>query len=419
VRAQTMGLVSGLTAEDCMVQSMDDASPVKWHLAHVTWFFETLVLEPWLPVLGATFTPFRPQFRVLFNSYYHGVGALHPRPYRDVLSRPSLQEVYEYRAAIDAQMHRLMATLTGAPAPADLLALIELGINHEQQHQELILTDIKHHFSRNPLLPVFRERPAQSPVGLPAPMRFIALPGGHDEIGHRGQTFAFDNETPPHRVWLEPYEMSSRLVSNAEYRDFIEDGGYRRAELWLSDGWDRVQREGWSAPLYWSDDRTLFTLAGPRPLEPHDPVCHVSYFEADAYARWAGARLPSEGEWEVAARLTNGAQSGLDESASPAGNFMESGLLHPRAAATGQAGLAQLFGDAWEWTQSAYLPYPGFKPQIGVAGEYNAKFMINQMVLRGGSCATPAGHVRPSYRNFFYPHARWQFSGIRLARSSP
>ena len=236
-------------------------------------------------------------------------------------------------------------------------------------------------------------------------------------MGHRGEAFAFDNETPPHRVWLEPYQMASQLVSNAEYRDFIEDGGYRRAELWLSDGWDLVQGQRWSAPLYWRDDGTVFTLAGPKPLDPHGPVCHVSYFEADAYARWAGARLPSESEWEVAARLTHAAQRGLDASASPPGNFLESGLLHPCAPAGGQAAVAQLFGDTWEWTQSAYLPYPGFKPQAGAVGEYNGKFMINQMVLRGGSCATPAGHVRASYRNFFHPHARWQFSGIRLARS--
>jgi ergothioneine biosynthesis protein EgtB len=420
VRRQTMELVGGLTPEDCMVQSMDEASPVKWHLAHVTWFFETMVLEPWLPALGARFEAFRPEFRMLFNSYYQGVGPAHPRPQRDVLSRPSLQDVLEYHAAIDGRMESLMGALAaGAAAPPELLALIELGVNHEQQHQELILTDIKHHFSRNPLQPAFRERPPSPPAGAAAPLRFVAFPGGRGELGHRGDAFAFDNETPPHRVWLEPYQIAGRLVSNAEYREFIDDGGYRRADLWLSDGWERVQREGWSAPLYWSDDRTIFTLAGPGPLDPDEPVCHVSYFEADAYARWAGARLPSEAEWELAARLAHGHDGAPGAPVPPQANHLESGWLHPRAVADAGAGpgVAQLFGDAWEWTQSAYLPYPGFKPRTGAVGEYNGKFMINQMVLRGGSCATPAGHVRPSYRNFFHPHARWQFSGIRLARS--
>jgi ergothioneine biosynthesis protein EgtB len=419
VRAQTLALISGLTPEDCTVQSMTEASPIKWHLAHVTWFFETLVLEPWLPVLDKPFEPFRAEFRVLFNSYYNGIGPFHARPQRGVLSRPSLHEVCEYRAAIDEQMLQLMAALARSPVPADLLALIELGVNHEQQHQELILADIKHHFSCNPLHPVFRQRPPAAPAAPPGPMRFAAFPGGRAEIGHRGLAFAFDNETPQHRVWLEPYEIACRLVSNAEYLDFVEDGGYQRADLWLSDGWDLVQRERWSAPLYWRDDRTVFTLAGLEALDLREPVCHVSYFEADAYARWAGARLPSESEWECAARLTQGAD-GSATSGAREGNFLETGLFRPRAEASGRHApnaVAQLFGDAWEWTQSAYLPYPGFKPARGATGEYNGKFMINQMVLRGGSCATPADHVRPSYRNFFHPYARWQFSGIRLARS--
>jgi ergothioneine biosynthesis protein EgtB len=308
---------------------------------------------------------------------------MHPRPERGLLSRPSLDEVLDYRHAVDARIERLLTR----QLPDQVLDLVELGLHHEQQHQELILTDIKHHFSRNPLLPAYSLRDRDA-VPQPAQMAFQAFSGGPTEIGHAGNTFAFDNERPRHRVWLEPYMLATRLVSNGEYLRFIEDGGYARPELWLSDGWECVCREGWQAPLYWrrrQQDWFRYTLHGDAPLVPDDPVCHVSYYEADAYTRWASARLPSEAEWEYAATAS-------------------------------AANLAQLFDTAWQWTQSAYLPYPGFRPARGAVGEYNGKFMINQMVLRGGSRATPPGHTRPSYRNFFPPGARWQFSGIRLAR---
>jgi len=411
-----MALAAGLTAEDCMVQSMVEASPIKWHLAHVTWFFETLILEQWLPKLGRPFRAFCPAYRTLFNSYYVGIGAPHPRGERGVLSRPSLDEVRAYRAAIDEQMFALMQA--AGPEP-ELTRLIALGANHEQQHQELILTDLKHHFSRNPLLPAYRDTHSCAAATAPMEQRFVAFAGGKDEIGHRGDFFAFDNECPRHGVWIEPFEMATRPVTNAEYLQFIEDGGYRRADLWLADGWDTVRRERWEAPLYWLPDGEVFTLAGKRPMDTAEPVCHVSYYEADAFARWAKARLPAEGEWEHVAQSQAEAASKPGAAPTACGNFLETGLFHPRAALGGQEtadGLAQLFGDVWEWTQSAYLPYPGFQPPEGTVGEYNGKFMANQMVLRGGSCATPADHIRASYRNFFYPQARWQFSGIRLVR---
>lgn len=379
VRADSRALAEGLSPEDCMVQSMPDASPVKWHLAHTSWFFETFVLEQVQP----QYRPFNPAFRVLFNSYYVGVGERHPRPERGVLSRPSLAEVQAYRRALDEQM----AVLLDATALPDvLLDIVELGIHHEQQHQELILTDLKHHFSRNPLRPAYR--PPAPNEHHPGALRFLNLGGSFAEIGHGGPGFAFDNESPRHHVWLQPFQLATRLISNREYQAFIADGGYQRPELWLSDGWDTLTREGWQAPLYWDlQQGTLFTLHGQQPLQPDAPLCHVSYYEADAYARWAGARLPTEQEWEYAAR------SMPDQ-------------------------LSQLYDTAWQWTLSAYLPYPGFQPAAGAVGEYNGKFMINQMVLRGGSCATPAGHSRASYRNFFPPAARWQFSGIRLARDA-
>jgi ergothioneine biosynthesis protein EgtB len=404
VRRATEELADGLTPEDCGVQSMEDASPVKWHLAHTTWFFETFLLERW----ERPHRPFRPAFRELFNSYYQAVAEPFARPRRGVLSRPALSEVFAWRAHVDARVLELLA----APAFAspDCAGVFELGLQHEQQHQELILTDVKHALASNPLRPVYRERAGED-AGTAAPLRFVAVEEGLREIGHAGPGFAFDNELPRHRVFVAGFEIASRLVTNAEYREFVDDAGYLRPELWLADGWAAAQRQGWRAPLYWEEQAgglAEYTLTGLRPLRPAEPVCHVSWYEADAFARWAGARLPTECEWECAA--------------APArceGNFVESGRLHPAPAGRGApAQPAQLFGDAWEWTRSAYAPYPGYAPPQGALGEYNGKFMSNQLVLRGGSCATPRLHVRASYRNFFFPEARWQFSGIRLARDA-
>ena len=397
VRAQTLALAAPLSAEDCALQSMPDASPVKWHLAHTSWFFETFVLEPGLP----RFAPFREEFRVLFNSYYVTVGERHPRPERGMLSRPALDEVLAYRASVDERMRALVAR--HPERAARLAGTIELGVQHEQQHQELILTDVKHALSRNPLLPAYRAPRDRVPAGA-APLEWLALPGGLRRIGHEGSAFSFDNERPRHRVFVGAFEIAGRLATNAEYREFIDDGGYRRAELWLAEGWDAVRAQGWQAPLYWQAHGggwREFTLEGLRALEPQEPVTHVSYYEADAYARWRGARLATEAEWETAA-----APRALE------GNFLEDGALHPAPAGA----RAQFYGDCWEWTSSSYAPYPGFRAPAGAVGEYNGKFMVNQYVLRGGSCATPRSHVRPSYRNFFPAAARWQFSGIRLAR---
>lgn len=376
VRARSLALAAPLSAEDCTIQSMPDASPVKWHLAHTSWFFESVILSR---IPG--YAPFDPRFAYLFNSYYEALGPRHPRPRRGLLTRPSLEEILAYRAHVDAAMPDACADVT-------LQDAITLGLNHEQQHQELILTDIKHAFFSNPLLPAYspacsKETFAPSPA---TPVNGIAIPGGVALIGHDGGGFAFDNESPRHQVLLRPFRIASRPVSNGEYRAFIEDGGYRRPEFWLSDGWSKVQEEGWEAPLYWLQDddgsarknADVFTLSGVQALDPNAPVEHVSFFEAAAYAAWAGGRLPTEFEWEAASPLID-------------------------------------HGQVWEWTRSAYDPYPGFKPFDGVAAEYNGKFMVGQMVLRGGSSATPPGHIRSTYRNFFPPQARWQFSGIRLA----
>ena len=398
VRGRSLELAAPLSAEDCCAQSMPDASPAKWHLAHTSWFFDVFVLESFDP----GYAPYRPEFRVLFNSYYNAVGAKHPRPQRGLLTRPSLAEVQAYRAHVDARMLALLGARAG---DARLDALVELGLQHEQQHQELMLTDLKHLLSVNPLRPAYRE-----PVLDAAPGRdgqeWIAFDGGVVAIGYAGGSFCFDNELPPHRVYLEPYAIASRPVSSGEYAAFVEQGAYSRPELWLAEGWDWVRSNALQHPLYWERDGAgwlEFTLGGMRPLAPLQPVVHLSYFEADAYARWAGARLPTEAEWEHAAGHC-----------SAEGHFADDGRHHP--AAVSGPGLRQMLGDVWEWTQSAYAPYPGFRLAKGAVGEYNGKFMVNQYVLRGGSCATPRSHVRASYRNFFPAAARWQFSGLRLAR---
>ena len=405
VRIATEQLAAPLSAEDCAIQSMPDASPVKWHLAHTSWFFETFVLKPHLP----GYRLFHPSFRVLFNSYYNGIGDKHPRPRRGLLSRPSLEEVDAYRLHIDAAMAELMDRRT---LPSTISALVELGLNHEQQHQELILTDVLHLLSCNPLKPAYEPSigAADAPIADASPLTWIEFGEGIVDIGHEGSQFAFDNESPRHRQYLNGFSLASREVTNGEYLAFIDDAGYRRPELWLSEGWDWLAANSIDAPLYWQRDGRSwlkFGLHGLRAVEASAPVCHVSLFEADAYARWAGARLPSEGEWEVAA-------SGRPVE----GNFIESGSLEPTAANAATVTLSQLFGDVWEWTRSAYAPYPGYRPATGAIGEYNGKFMCNQYVLRGGSCVSPASHLRATYRNFFPAAARWQFTGIRLARDS-
>jgi ergothioneine biosynthesis protein EgtB len=401
VRAQTERLAQPLSAEDCALQSMPEASPVKWHLAHTTWFFETFILEPAVP----DYQPYSPQFRVLFNSYYVAVGPRHPRPERGMLSRPSLDDVRAYRRHVDMHMGRL---LSRAGQDRKWLALIELGINHEQQHQELIVTDVKHLLSRNPLMPAYVAPPTITGEDL-ARSVWIDQTDGIRQVGHGGDGFRFDNEEPRHRVFVDAYSIASRPVTVGEYANFIADGGYRRAELWLSEGWDMRNIHGWTAPLYWQTEGApgrAFTLHGAQSLDPDEPVCHLSFFEADAYARWAGARLPTEAEWEIFAATQP-----------VTGNFLEDGCFHPaRARAPAQAGPTQVYGDVWEWTRSAYEPYPGYRAAPGAVGEYNGKFMSNQYVLRGGSCATPATHIRATYRNFFPAAARWQFSGVRLAR---
>jgi len=401
LRAITRALAEPLSAEDCAIQSMPDASPVKWHLAHTTWFFETFVLARAEP--GRR--PFHPAFAFLFNSYYNAVGERHPRPLRGVLSRPSLEEVMAYREAIE---HGVVEAIERG-VDAGTQALVELGMHHEQQHQELILTDVKHMLSCNPMRPAYRKHWPLTPVH-PHPAGWVAFEAGLDEIGHDGAGFSFDNERPRHRVFHEAFDLATQPVTHGDLAAFIEDGGYERPELWLSAGWDAVVQRGWKSPLYWEridGAWHTFTLHGMAPIEENTPACHVSFYEADAYARWAGARLPTEAEWEIAAR-----------DLPVEGNFLESGTHHPLALRDAPlAGeLAQVFGDVWEWTRSDYAPYPGFAIAPGAVGEYNGKFMANQYVLRGGSCATPRSHIRATYRNFFPADARWQFSGLRLAR---
>ena len=398
VRALSRALAGPLSDADATLQPHADASPAKWHLAHTTWFFETFVLRDHLP--GYRVADERWAF--LFNSYYEGEGERHARDRRGMLSRPSLEEVLAYRGHVDAALVQALPRL-----PAEALALVELGLNHEQQHQELMLTDMLAAFAANPLLPAVWGAPAE-PAADAGPIGSVSFPGGVAEIGHAGPGYAFDCEGPRHRVLIRPFELADRPVTNAEWLRFMAAGGYEAAEHWTADGWAWVKAEQVEAPLYWCRDRegwSRFGLDGVQPLDPSAPVCHVSWYEADAFARWAGARLPTEAEWEIAA-------AGLDPAS---GNQLDAaGPVKPRAAPG--AGLRQMFGDVWEWTASPFTPYPGYKPADGTVGEYNGKFMVNQFVLRGGSCATPRGHLRTSYRNFFYPGQRWQFCGLRLAR---
>ena len=398
VRAKTLSLCRQLQPEDYVVQSMPDVSPTKWHLAHVTWFFERFVLEPYLD----GYRCFDDSFHYLFNSYYVTEGSMHPRPRRGLLSRPLVSEILDYRAHVDAAMEKL---LQSGPDREGLEARVILGLNHEQQHQELLLTDIKHVFSCNPTLPAVDPDLPQAPQRAAVSLEFEDHPGGVFEIGAGEDGFFFDNETPRHEVLLRTHAMASRLITNGEYLEFVRDGAYRKPELWLSDGWSTVNDRGWERPLYWSDDlEREFTLGGTRELDLNAPVTHVSYYEADAFARWAGARLPTEAEWELAARRDP-----------PEGNLMDSGYWQPVAATDSDR---QYFGDVWEWTSSPYAPYPGFEPLEGSLGEYNGKFMCNQMTVRGGSCVTADDHIRASYRSFFYPDARWQFLGFRLAKDT-
>ena len=415
VRATTESLAAPLSSEDASLQSMACASPTKWHLAHTSWFFETFILERF----DDAFKPFDPSFRVLFNSYYNAVGDKHPRHERGLISRPNLTEVLSYRHHVTVRIDALLQKM-GAGNSA-FAALMWLGCNHEEQHQELILTDLKHLLSKNPLKPAYQDRWPLTPIQGRKP-RWVGYAGGLVPIGRdiaAEAGFAFDNEGPRHQVFLEPFALASYPVTHGDFAAFVADNGYARPELWLSLGWDWVQTNHVVAPLYWENRDSgwhTFTLHGVAPIDVHTPICHINYFEADAFARWAsslpqwkGARLPREAEWEHAAR-----------SAEIEGNFLESGALHPLALRDEKTSAtpSQLFGDIWEWTQSAYLPYPRFHAVEGAVGEYNGKFMCNQFVLRGGSCATPQQHIRASYRNFFPPDARWQFSGLRLARDA-
>ncbi len=403
IRRESEVLASRLTPEDQSIQSMPDVSPTKWHLAHTTWFFETFILARF----DSAYRVFDPAFHYLFNSYYEAEGPRHPRPQRGLLSRPSCADVAAYRDHVDEAMTRL---IDAAPEEVwrEMAPLVALGGHHEQQHQELILMDIKHVFSLNPLLPAYQPPRRRSAAGA-GPLDWVEFAGGLMHIGHGDSGFAFDNEAPRHRVWLEPFRLASRPVTCGEFAEFVAAGGYREPEFWLSEGWATVQQQGWEAPLYWrkaDNDWRVFTLSGEKRLDPAEPVVHVSFYEADAYAKWAGKRLPTEAEWEVAA-----------EGTALAGNLADSHRYHP-SAEPGGTGLRQLIGDVWEWTASAYAPYPRFRAVSGAIGEYNGKFMSNQMVLRGGAAITPAEHIRTTYRNFFPPAARWAFSGLRLAEDA-
>ena len=403
VRRQSEALCAPLVTEDYGIQTAPEVSPPKWHIAHTSWFFETLLLKPYC----RGYQPLNDSFATLFNSYYDTIGDCHPRPQRGLLSRPTVGEVYAYRAHVDEHMAQLLDD-NNHPQRSDIEKLTVLGMNHEQQHQELFVTDIKHIFAYNPLRPVYRD--IEIPRGRSAPaLDWLAFAGGVQEVGFKGDGFAYDNESPRHKVYLNDFRLASRPVTNGEFIAFINDGGYREPQLWLSDGWHTIARHNWQAPLYWEQRDGgwwSMTLSGMQPVDEQAPVCHVSFYEAAAFARWAGKRLPTEQEWEVAA------------AGEPVlGNFVDNELLQPIAAPQ-DSGLVQLYGDIWEWTQSAYTPYPGYRQEYGALGEYNGKFMSSQMVLRGGSCATAFDHIRTTYRNFFYPHERWQFCGFRLAEDN-
>lgn len=407
VRQLSEQICKPLAIEDYVIQTMPDVSPAKWHLAHTTWFFETFLLIPHLK----QYSVFHPKYGYLFNSYYEAIGQRHPRPQRGLLSRPTVEEVYQYRHSVDDAMQQLIADRS---QDETIKNLITLGLHHEQQHQELLFTDLKHILAYNPLRPAYQKATltAAASGNSCKPEKWLDYPGGLYAIGFAADGFAFDNEGPLHQVYLQDYYLAARLVTNGEYLEFMQAGGYEKSEYWLSEGWGLVQKEQWQAPLYWEQIEGqwwVMTLAGMQLVNEAEPVCHVSFFEADAFAQWAGKRLPTEAEWEVAT-----AQVPIRGNLLDSGN-LDSGHLHP-IAATGATRPDQLYGDVWEWTQSAYLPYPGFKAAAGAIGEYNGKFMCNQMVLRGGSCVTPIDHIRPTYRNFFPPSARWQFSGIRLAQ---
>lgn len=405
VRQLSEQLCEPLEIEDYVLQTTAEASPTKWHLAHVSWFFETFILSEFKPHYQA----FHARYRYLFNSYYEQVsGGIYPRPQRGLLSRPTVAEVFRYRAWVDEHMQALLNMASEAHW-AEIVRRLLIGINHEQQHQELLLTDIKYNLGFNPLRPAYRDDLPTSALSSPVPLQWLEFAGGLQDIGFAGEGFAYDNESPRHQQFLYPYRLASRLVSNAEYLEFMQDGGYQNPALWLADGWKIVRDNGWQAPLYWEQQDNewwLYTLGGLRPFNPAEPVCHISYYEADAFATWAGKRLPTEAEWEMAA-----SQPVI------CGNLREQGRLHP-APAQDAAGLQQMYGDLWEWTQSAYQPYPGYRAVAGALGEYNGKFMCNQQVMRGGSCVTPADHLRVTYRNFFYAHERWQFKGLRLAEAA-
>lgn len=404
VRKATEFLCEPLAIEDYVVQTMNDVSPIKWHLAHTSWYFETFILNPY----SRNYRLFDPAYFYLFNSYYNAVGIYPDRSKRGFLTRPTVEEIYKYRHAVDRSICNLLENMS-TRLWEEISPVFKLGVNHEQQHQELILTDILHIFSQNPIKPIYRGVKSESNKNV-LPLEWLTYPGGVFWMGYEGNGFGYDNEFPRHKLLLEPFQIANRLVTNGEYIEFMEDGGYTRPEFWLSDGWDHVRIHQWRAPLYWDKQEGLWhamTLGGFREVEKSQPVCHVSFYEADAFARWSGKKLPTEAEWEAAAR-----------DCKMEGNFLENGQFHPAALEQHISApvASQMFGDVWEWTNSPYTAYPGYRPASGALGEYNAKFMCNQMVLRGGSCVTPRTHIRESYRNFFYPSSRWQFSGIRLAR---